>query len=260
MRSPAKKQLGQNFLIDKGVLKRIASLLAIRPDDEVIEVGPGHGELTEEIIALSPKKLSVIEKDADLWPVITEKFAENKGFSLIKGDALELLAKTAPKKGGWKIVGNIPYYITGHLFRVIGELDNPPSLSVFTVQKEVAERASATPPKMNLLSASLGFWADVHMADIVKKGSFRPIPKVDSAVVVITRKKDIPKNAERYYKTMRALFKQPRKTVLNNLSEGLSMSKEEAEKIFSLSGIDPSLRPQDLSVANIIELSDRTPR
>jgi len=106
----------------------------------------------------------------------------------------------------------------------------------------------------------LGFWADVHMADIVKKGSFRPIPKVDSAVIVISRKKDIPKNAERYYKTMHALFKQPRKTILNNLSEGLNISKEESEKMFSLSGIDPSLRPQDLSVANIIELSDRTPR
>lgn len=249
----AKKSLGQNFLTDKNILRRIAALLEVDPKDRIIEVGPGHGELTEEILELNPKSLSTIEKDSDLWPALTDKFGKNTAFSLEKGDALELLSTIAPKKGDWKIAGNIPYYITGHLFRIIGELDNPPSLSVFTTQKEVAERASCLPPKMNLLAASLGIWAEVKMAGIIKRGSFQPVPNVDSAIIVLKRKDETPKNKDRYYDMMRTLFKQPRKTVLNNLSE--TMDKSEAIALLDLMKIDPSLRPQNLSVEDIARLS-----
>lgn len=249
----AKKSLGQNFLTDKNILRRIASLLEVGPKDRIIEVGPGHGELTEEILELKPKSLSAIEKDSDLWPVLTEKFGKNTAFSLEKGDALELLLKIAPKKGDWKIAGNIPYYITGHLFRIIGELDNPPSLSVFTTQKEVAERASCLPPDMNLLAASLGIWAEVKMAGIIKKGSFQPVPNVDSAIIVLRKKDKAPRDKDRYYSMMKTLFKQPRKTVLNNLSE--AMEKSKAITLLDLLNISPSLRPQNLSVEDIIRLS-----
>jgi len=248
----AKKSLGQNFLTDKNILHRIASLLEINSDDKVVEIGPGHGELTEEILGSNPKSLSVIEKDSDLWQILTDKFSDNKAFSLEKGDALELLPKIAPKKGDWKIAGNIPYYITGHLFRIIGDLDNPPSLSVFTTQREVTERACSLPPEMNLLAASLGIWAKAEMAGIIKKGSFRPVPKVDSAIIVLRKKDTAPKDKEPYYEMMRIIFKQPRKTVLNNLSAALG--KDKALSLLDLADIDPSLRPQNLSVEDIIRL------
>ncbi|MDD4930776.1 MAG: 16S rRNA (adenine(1518)-N(6)/adenine(1519)-N(6))-dimethyltransferase RsmA [Candidatus Colwellbacteria bacterium] len=250
-----KKTLGQNFLIDDEALDFIASLIDISKDDAVVEVGPGHGELTIKLLKAEPMSLTVIEKDRDLWSRLKTKFDRFPAFSLKGGDALEELPKIAPKNSDWKIVGNIPYYITGHLLRIIGELDNPPRLSVFTVQKEVAERASALPPDMNLLSASLGFWSDIMMAGVINRTSFDPVPNVDSAVIVIS-KKDRPNiPADDYYRAMKTIFKQPRKTVVNNLMDGLSISREEAERKMSAASLSLRLRPQDLSVDDIVKLS-----
>jgi 16S rRNA (adenine1518-N6/adenine1519-N6)-dimethyltransferase len=143
---------------------------------------------------------------------------------------------------------------------MIGELPNPPVLAVFTVQKEVAERACSLPPNMNLLSASIGFWAESSMGGIIKKESFRPVPKIDSAILIIRRKKNIPEDAAKYYETMRALFKQPRKTILNNLSDGLKKTKEEAADIIKNAELDIASRSQNLSVEDILNIANKTPR
>ena len=137
------KKLGQHFLTNKTKLQKIVRALDLRADDSVIEIGPGHGELTNELrIKNYELKIIAIEKDEELVRYLQEKFAQDKNIEIIEGDILKILPEFAKsrklKAKSYKIVGNIPYYITGHLLRIIGELKNKPSLVVLTVQKEVA--------------------------------------------------------------------------------------------------------------------------
>lgn len=253
--------LGQHFLKDKKVLEKIADSLNISSQDIIVEVGPGHGELTQYILEESPKKIIAIEKDKDLVSSIQYLVSENDNLEVIEGDALKILptiSKTYNLKSfTFKIVGNIPYYITGKLLRVMGELAHKPDLIVLTIQKEVAERLCAEPPKMNLLAASVRFWGEPEIVKTVSRNAFRPRPKVESAIIRITPRKD-PKNQEeiqKYYNFIKALFKQPRKTILNNLVEGSNYTKQEVENFLKSRGIEPKLRPQNLDADTINNLS-----
>ena len=156
------QKLGQHFLKNKSVLRSIAESLELAPNDIVIEIGPGHGELTEFLMASHAEKIIAIEKDADLYDSLIKKFQDARMIAL-RDDALTALPtviqNSKPKILNYKIVGNIPYYITGHLLRTIGDLEIKPTRSVFTIQKEVAERVCAIPPHMNRLAASVQFWA-----------------------------------------------------------------------------------------------------
>jgi len=249
----AKKYLGQNFLKNKEMLHKIAEATEIRDSDMIIEVGPGHGELTEFLIATKPKKLIVIEKDPVLAKALAEKF---NNISVIEGDALKKL-KELNLVGNWKLVGNIPYYITGHLLRVISELDNPPQKTVVTVQKEVAERIISVPPKASLLSSVIGGWAIPKYLFTISREDFMPAPKVDSAVISLDRKESVfPKT---YFTIARALFRQPRKKASNNLSACLGVSKKEAEKILASCDLSVDIRPQTLSPEEILCLSEKSP-
>jgi 16S rRNA (adenine1518-N6/adenine1519-N6)-dimethyltransferase len=180
------------------------------------------------------------------------------GVEVIEGDVLEILPGIVSQlkdKKSYKLVGNIPYYITGHLMRIVGELEPKPKLTVVTIQKEVAERISAEPPKMNLLGASIQFWAESGIEFIIKSGAFSPPPKVASALLKLEPL--IMENADRnkYYKLIKILFKQPRKTILNNLEAGLEMTKIEISKRLKGLGINPTDRPQDLRIDEIESLS-----
>lgn len=246
--------LGQHFLKNKGVIKKITTALDLQENDAIVEIGPGHGELTEELLKY-PINLIAVEKDPDFVRELNNKFSIfSSQLSIKEGDILRVLPKLKIVNYKLKIVGNIPYYITGHLFRVIGELKNKPSIAVFTVQKEVGERLAAQPPKMNRLAASVQVWAEVKILAEIPAKDFDPPPEVDSVVVKLVTKKDIV--GDNYFKAVRLLFQQPRKTILNNLSSGLKISKEESLKKLSLMGLSGAERPQNLTIEQIKKLSD----
>ena len=256
-------KLGQHFLIDKKKKKKFIDALDLKSDETIIEIGPGHGEITKNLKSqISNLKVFAIEKDRHLILELKKKFVTDKNIKIIEGDALKILPELTKrlKNKSYKIFGNIPFYITGYLFRVLGELKNKPSLIVFFLQKEVAQRICAIPPKMNLLAASIQFWAKPEITGYISKKDFWPMPKVDSAIIALTPiyadNKQI--NAEKYYKLIKVLFKQPRKTILNNLVEANKreflrerMQKEEIiEKLVKV-GINPSDRPQNLTIEQI---------
>ena len=190
---------------------------------------------------------------------LRKKFELRDNVEIICGDALKLLPSIIHNSlfiiHGYKLAGNIPYYITGKLLRTISELQEKPKISVFTIQKEVAERLAAKPPKMNRLAASVQFWAEPEIALIIPRDSFRPIPDVDSATIVLKKGVQRGIKTDAYYKTVRVLFSQPRKTILNNLSFGMGVSKKDAEEKLKLAGIESGLRPQNLSVEAIIKIA-----
>lgn len=139
--------------------------------------------------------------------------------------------------------------------RTLGDLDKKPDMAVLTIQKEVAERLASEPPKMNRLAASVQFWTEPEIAMILPKSVFNPPPEVDSATIVLKPAAARKTNPASYYKMVRAIFSQPRKTILNNLSDGLGIAKKEAEARLAEAEIEPGLRPQNLSLENIFKLA-----
>jgi len=247
----AKKSLGQHFLRNASILQKIVDSLEIDENDTVVEVGPGHGELTKIIAIKKPKKLIVIEKDEELATLLHNTFAN---IQIISGDALDLLPKT-DLPNNWKLIGNIPYYITGRLLRVVSELSSPPLQTVLLIQKEVAERISACPPKANLLSSVTSGWATAKYLFTVSRRNFYPVPKVDSAAISLRRNDLIvDKN---FFIVTRALFKQPRKKAINNFSDFLKIPKPQAEKLFISCNLSLDTRPQNISSENILCLSKK---
>jgi len=255
------RRLGQHFLKDRAVLERIVSLLEINPADTIVEIGPGHGELTTHLLAAHPKKIIAVEKDKSFIPNLRELNTNGAELTVLEGDAL-ILIPTLPKTYNltsniYKLVGNIPYYITGKLLRVIGELEKKPEIIVLTIQKEVAERLCASPPKMNLLAASVLFWGEPQIVRLVSRSAFSPRPKVESAIVAIKPHENQKNGGEAkiYYSFIKILFKQPRKTVANNLANSLALTKKEVESLLLSGGVDPNLRPQNLDIGAINILS-----
>ncbi|MBI2010874.1 MAG: ribosomal RNA small subunit methyltransferase A [Candidatus Colwellbacteria bacterium] len=254
------KRLGQHFLKDKKALKKIVAALELKSSDVVVEIGPGHGELTKFLLQANPKKIIAIEKDLTLATKIQAQVASSKSsmVQIIEGDALKVLplldTKYDIQNTKYKLVGNIPYYITGYLLRIIGELERKPKLIILTLQKEVAERLTG---KMNILAASVGFWGKPEIIGYISKKSFRPQPKVDSAIIKIVAKsrRSLKNSDEIYYGLIRILFKQPRKTILNNLSDGLGIAKKEVEEELERLGFEPKSRGESLTLAKITELT-----
>lgn len=252
-----RQKLGQHFLINTVKLREIAEALKIEEGDEIIEVGPGHGELTEAILEENKKiSLMVVEKDPELAAALKTQYEKEKNISVIEGDIRELLPDIVGKSKKYKLAGNIPYYLTNYLFRIIGELPHKPSLSVFMIQKEVAERISARKGEMSLLSASVQAWADTEITTYVSKNDFLPPPEVESAVIRLTTREKVPqKELAAYYATIKIIFKQPRKTLLNNLVEYEKFTREEWERKLEKIGIDPKNRPADLGIEEILALA-----
>jgi 16S rRNA (adenine1518-N6/adenine1519-N6)-dimethyltransferase len=250
------RRLGQHFLKDKRLLWKVAASLKIRPGDTVIEIGPGHGELTKHLLAAKPLKLIAIERDTRLATTLKANLPD-KRLEIIEGDALKFLPAffKESREKSYKVVGNIPYYITGHLLRTLGELEPKPGLIVLTIQKEVAERVCAAPPKMNLLAASVQFWAKPTIEFLIKSGAFSPPPKVDSAVLKLRPSAIENVDPKRYYKLIKTLFKQPRKTILNNIACGFKIPKSAIGGQLGVLGINPELRPQNLTLRTILSLT-----
>ena len=240
----------------------------------MVEIGSGHAELTRHIFQ-HPVTVIAVERDSRLAALLARNFQfsifnfqtmTNFQFSdpprlLIEGDALKVLPRLAEmlQEAGvsYKLVGNIPYYITGRLLRVIGELQHMPTCVVLTVQKEVAVRMCAVPPKMNLLAASVQFWALPEMLFSIPKRDFRPPPKIDSAVIRLTPHAEARLDIrDAYYSLAKALFQQPRKTIFNNLrkSDFGNAGEEALRQTLDAVGVNPNDRPQNVDVSHIISL------
>jgi len=257
-----KKSLGQNFLTSKGALEKIAETADIKNDDIILEIGPGKGALTHEILNKKPKKVLAVEKDESLIPFLAENFKENiqKGELILKNrDILEFDEEKeellSPK---YKVVANIPYYITGQFIRKFLSSKNKPEKMVLLVQKEVAERITARDGKESVLSNSVKVYGEPHFIEKVKKGSFFPAPNVDSAILLIDKIIDNFKNdkkEKRFFEMLHAGFAQKRKMLLGNLS-GIFGGRESAEKIILKCKINPKDRAENLKLENWLCLSE----
>lgn len=266
--SASNKRLGQHFLQDNSVLRAIAEAIGQHPGETIIEIGPGHGELTAELLGARSKgrrdtHLIAIEKDERLVETLNKKLDGEPAAEIIHGDALRLLpsiiANRKLRTNNYAVVGNIPYYITGRLLRILGELRARPSRVVLTIQKEVAERICAKPPRMNKLAAIVQFWAEPHILRIVPRAAFKPEPDVDSAIITLHAREKAPGHIEiaQHAAIVRTLFAQPRKTVFNNLRDGFG--KDVAEKALRGADVLPVLRPQDLSLTDIAHIVRELP-
>jgi len=230
-----KKYLGQHFLKNKKILEEIARLAELSKKDIVLEIGPGHGELTE-FLAQAAGKVIAVEKDRELIPFLEEKFKNQKNVKIISGDILKIRNLRVKN---YKIVANIPYYITSRFLRTFLEANPPtggkPKLMVLMVQYEVAKRICAKPPEMNLLALSVQAYAKPQFIRKVSRGNFSPPPEVDSAVIKITLGRPAPQ-AEKILKIARRAFQQKRKMLRHSL-KGLDLPAQHQNK-----------RPQELSL------------
>jgi 16S rRNA (adenine1518-N6/adenine1519-N6)-dimethyltransferase len=243
----AKKSLGQHWLHDMATLEAMAE--DVQPGDTVLEIGPGTGTLTEVLLKKGAQVVAV-EKDNELVSSLLNIFADRlKHLTLVNQSILEFDLTTLPP--GYKVVANIPYYLTSNLIRVLSESTNPPVSAVLLVQKEVAERVVAAPGKMSLLSVSAQYYWEVTLGRDVPARLFTPPPKVDSQILKLNYRanplfKDV--NSKDFFRIVKAGFGERRKTLENSLSGGLRLSKDETKNILKKAGIDPGLRAQALSL------------
>lgn len=259
------QRLGQNFLKNPSKIAEIIKNLTISPGETLIEIGPGRGALTlpilELIKPLKGVKLIAIEKDPVLAAALKKELENNPQFLLITGDIRKELSKITNNRelitDNYKIVGNIPYYLTGFLLRQLEEIAEKPKTIVLTIQKEVAERIVAEPPRMNLLAASVQFWSEPKIISFISRKEFQPAPKVDSAIISLTPKSENrSKKSKAYYEVIKKIFRQPRKTIKNNIRDGYkNLGNEVLERIEKIS-IKIEDRPQNLSLNQLKEMAE----
>ncbi|MBI2845755.1 MAG: ribosomal RNA small subunit methyltransferase A [Chloroflexi bacterium] len=250
-----KKGLGQNFLVNPGLLDTILATGELSPSDTVLEVGAGVGTLTQGLASAAGKVIAV-ELDAKLIPILRQNLAGWGNVQIVEGDILKLgLTKLVP--GAYKLVGNLPYYLTSHLLRHFLEVKNKPRLMVLTMQREVAERIVAPPGEMSILAVSVQFYSQPRIVTRVPRGAFYPPPKVTSAVVRIEVDKNAwPKVGDRdeFFRLVRAGFAQRRKYLRNSLGHELRIAGEEAAGLLAASGLAEKVRAQDLRVGDWVKL------
>lgn len=243
-----KKSLGQHWLHDQATLASIADCADVRADDTVLEVGPGLGTLTRELLGRGAS-VTAVEVDEKLAQNLLRVVPLDSDLTVVQEDILQFdLTSLQP---GYKVVANIPYYLTSNLIRVLSESPNPFNTAAVLIQKEVAERVAAKPGRMSLLSVSAQFYSEVALGPLVPAVLFTPPPKVDSQVLVLKyRTKPLFPgiDTKQFFRLVRAGFSQKRKTLQNSLSGGLAISKKEAKEMCEAAGISPTQRAQALSL------------
>jgi 16S rRNA (adenine1518-N6/adenine1519-N6)-dimethyltransferase len=251
----AKKSLGQNFLKDESVIEQILAVAEIGPEDRVFEIGPGTGVLTK-VLDSRAKQVVAMELDHQLVERLTEHFEKSEGISILEGNILdanlhEILTHAGYVSGQYKVVANIPYYITAPIIRTLLSLTMQPQSLTLMVQKEVAERLTAKPGAMSLLSLMAQYYSDAHIAFTVPKEAFDPTPKVDSAVIHLVPKQSFDSIKDRkFFRIARAGFAARRKTLANNLASSLKIEKKSVEAFLGARGLRRDIRAQALSVSD----------
>jgi 16S rRNA (adenine1518-N6/adenine1519-N6)-dimethyltransferase len=248
-----KKYLGQNFLYDPAILKRMIQVAQLSDEDTVVEIGPGPGRLTK-MLAERVKKVIAIELDEELFEKLRGDFIGYNNVELIHGDALKFPFEEI---GAFTVVANIPYYITTPIiFRLLDVRKNLKTMTL-TIQKEVAERIAADPggKDYGVLSIMVQYYSLPRLKFIIKKEAFRPMPRVDSAVIhikVIENPSVSVQDEQMFFRVVKTAFSHRRKTLSNSLK---SLGDDIKDKLIK-TGIDPQRRPETLSLEEFARLSD----
>ncbi len=248
------KQLGQHWLKDRSTISIIAGYADLTPSDTVLEIGPGLGTLTSELLRRASKVVAV-EFDESLANNLPTQFP-GKNLEVINEDILSFNLNLLPKN--FKVVANIPYYITNKIISALLNTENRPLKIVLLVQKEVAERLAAGPGDMSILAISAQTRANVSLGQIVPASMFTPPPKVDSQVVILEPKaEDFFKEVDekQFFKVVKAGFSAKRKKLRSSLSGGLNLSKDEIEKILGSVNIDANQRAESLTLDDWLNLT-----
>lgn len=250
------KKLGQNFLIKEKIIKKIIEIAKIKPTDTILEIGPGPGNLTQEL-AKKAKMVVAVEKDPKMVEIAKMTLNSFKNVKIIQGNILQFTSEELQLTNDYKVIANLPFYLTGAVIKKFLEEKNPPKEMILMVQKEVAQRICARPPKMNVLALFVQFYAKASLELLVPKDFFWPKPKVDAAIVKIVLKKTYfpPRFREYFFKIVKAGFSHPRKQLINNLTSSLGKDKIEIKKLLLKNGINPSQRAENLSLETWLKLT-----
>lgn len=242
-----KKSLGQHWLADEQALAAMCDAADLKSADVVLEIGPGLGTLTQ-LLVQRVKQVIAVEFDlqlaAKLPALVTADNLQVEAADILNYDLRHL-------PDGYKVVANIPYYLTSNLLRVLCESSNPPQQMALLVQKEVAQRVAAAPGAMSILSVSVQYYCQVSVGMVVPAKLFTPPPKVDSQILICKyRKEPLFKDVDtkKFFQIVKAGFSQRRKKLRSSLAAGLHIDKKGAERLLSAAKIDPNARPQELSL------------
>jgi 16S rRNA (adenine1518-N6/adenine1519-N6)-dimethyltransferase len=249
------KKWGQNFLTDARILASIAQAADVASTDTVVEIGPGLGHLTR-VLAAHAKRVVAVEIDAELASKLEIEFQDVPNVQIVRGDILkfnpsDLARETNDSVDEYKVVANLPYYITSAILRHLLEAEHKPRVIVVMVQREVAQRMVARAPDMNLLAVSVQFFSQPRIIRTIAAGAFYPRPKVDSAVVRLDVFPDLPQvsaETETFFRLVRAGFGEKRKQLRNSLAQGLDISPHQSEQLLFAANIDPSRRAETLGL------------
>lgn len=243
----AKKGLGQHFLVDKESLDKVIEAGELASTDTVIEIGPGLGVMTTKLTELA-RKVYAVELDDKLAALLENDKPEN--LEVIKKDVMQLNLNDFPK--GYKVVANIPYYLTSAIFRLFLSADNRPKLMSVLIQKEVAERITAKPGNMSILALSVQYYGLPQYVYTVGKDKFWPTPKVDSAVlkVDVFEKPAFEADQHKLFRLIKAGFGEKRKMLKNSLAGGLKLDVSDAAKLIEESQLPPNSRAQELALGD----------
>lgn len=257
-----RKSLGQNLLTDPVYLRKIAAAANLSSDDLVLEIGPGTGNLTAHLLPGTGRVVAV-ELDRRMIEILEKRFQDAENLTLIQGDILEvnlpqLLQPWLARFPTFKVVANLPYYLTSAAIRLLLECPVSPALAVLTVQLEVAQRICAEPGKMSLLAVAVQWYAQPRVVARVPAGAFSPVPKVDSAVLRLEPRSEpvapIP-TEQQFFQVVKAGFSQKRKQLKNALSAGLRMPPPQVEVAMRAAGVDPKRRAETLELEEWAALS-----
>ena len=229
-----------------------------------MEIGPGTGVLTDELLETGAKVVAV-EKDRDLFPILKQRFGQNENFQLVEADILDFDPRVSSftfQASSFKVCGNLPYYLSGKILELILEQWREPSLTrpklelaVFMLQKEVCQKLVAAPPQMTILSVINRFLAEFRILFLVSRKNFSPQPKVDSAVVkIVPKKQNVFEKEPRLKSFIKVGFAYPRKYLVAGLSDKLNLDKAGLRQRFSEMGISEKIRPGELSLEAWLEL------
>ena len=244
-----KKNLGQHWLDDVEALEAIVEYADIKTTDTVLEIGPGLGSLTG-YLTRQAKHVIAVELDEELAATLAGRVDANN-LRVVQADILHFNLVDLPT--AYKVVANIPYYLTSNLLRYLSESLNPPRMMVLLVQEEVAQRICARPGQMSLLSVSVQLYYDARLGIVIPAELFNPPPKVDSQVVILTRHaKPLfhELDTKKFFRLVKAGFSERRKKLRSSLSGGLGISKEQADRLLSSSNVDGDQRAQQLGLAD----------
>ncbi|HLZ55451.1 MAG TPA: 16S rRNA (adenine(1518)-N(6)/adenine(1519)-N(6))-dimethyltransferase RsmA [Ktedonosporobacter sp.] len=250
------KAFGQNFLVDRAVLMKIVEAADIEADEEVLEVGAGTGVLTREL-ARRARRVVAVEMERDMLTLLAKTTGEFKNVEVIARDLLFLDPVEVFGQAPYKLIANLPYYITAPTFRHFLESANPPRVLVVMVQQEVAQRIVAGPGDLSVLGVSVQFFGQPRIVARVPARAFYPAPKVDSAILRVDVHAEpplAPTEQESFFRVVQAGFSERRKQLHNSLTHGLHYKNELIRNWLASAGIDASRRAETLSIEEWLRL------